>query len=104
VSAPAPSKPFFTCGSSIAAFTSLLRRSTIGFGVPAGASNANQPLTLYSGIPASVVVGVSGSAGMRLSPATASGIAPLAPIGPATFGNHWEPSGTSPAIQTGRYQ
>src|SRR5262249_61023076 len=75
----------------------------VGLGVPAGAASANQPETLYSGRPASALVGVSGRAASRLSPATASGVAPLAPIAPATLGNHWKPSCTVPAIRSGPY-
>src|SRR5262245_30122757 len=100
-SAPAFPKLSRTAGSASAAAISLLSRSRIGRGVPAGAAMANQPDTLYSGSPASVVVGVSGSAASRLSPATASAVAPLAWIGPATLGNHWNPRATVPAIRSG---
>ena len=51
VSAPAFSKPCLHRGSLSAAVSSLLSFSRIGFGVPAGASSANQPLTLYCGRP-----------------------------------------------------
>ena len=56
-------------------------------GVPAGAIRPNQPTALYSGMPASAMVGTSGRAGERLSPPTAS-----ARTDPASM------NGTMPAI------
>src|ERR1044072_1328756 len=47
---------------------SRLSVSTIGFGVPAGAITPIQIVWLYSGIPASAMVGTFGSTGERLLP------------------------------------
>src|ERR1044072_1315448 len=47
---------------------SRLSVSTIGFGVAAGATTAIQMVWLYSGIPASAMVGTFGSTGERLVP------------------------------------
>src|SRR5215475_1281908 len=61
-----------TPGSFTALTVSALNRSTIAFGVPAGAPIAAQVRHSNPGTPASVIVGTSGSSGERLGLGTAS--------------------------------
>ena len=52
--------------------TSFCNRSTIGFGVPAGATSPFKSSDSWPGKPDSVVVGTSGKSGERLALVTAS--------------------------------
>src|SRR3974390_837742 len=60
-----------TSGSLSATFKALLSVSMIGAGVPLGADSPNQTVRLNCGMPASAVVGTSGTIGERLSLVTA---------------------------------
>ena len=86
------------------AFSSLLSRSRIGCGVPAGAASANQPIDLVFGQPG---LGRGRRVGQRRRAARRrrrrAALAPLALIGAGDVRNHWKPSGTLPAIRSGPY-
>src|SRR5215213_3110943 len=59
---------FDTRSSRMLAASSLLNRSRIGFGVPAGANTPHHVYAVRSGTPLSITVAVSGKAGTRFSP------------------------------------
>src|SRR5215217_8877253 len=68
---PISSRRLRVVSSSIALSNASPSLSRIGFGVPLGANSAFQAETSNSGIPASLVVGRSGSTGLRSAVATA---------------------------------
>ena len=87
-------------GSAKIAVTAAARRSTTGFGVPAGARMPYQLSVTKSGTPASITVGVSGSSAERSTLGTAS--ARTAPDWISAIAEDTEenPTGTWPATMS----
>jgi len=83
-------------GSASATFIASWSRSTIGLGVPLGATIANQELKKKSGRPDSLTVGTSGYCASRCGVDTASRRSLPAAISEVTVPRPWKAASTSP--------